>query len=278
MPKHELAWRCDCSFPDHWKHGALARILNVSHNEALAIVTRLFSRVMRLASSGDLSRVEEGILRAWTNSKKVTKEALVQAGWLEQNYHVHDWANRYGSKAVKRAEAAAKKRSQRSHLVPNNGGQEDRNTTTGDSNHVPTLSPLSQPNIASQVGTYPETSVELHMAYCEATGRDPERTRLDDKKAAKYAELIAWAGSLKAAKRGIRKVGASPHHRGQNETGKRYDNLLVDRPFRTAVAFQGWCEDAAPPVSKNPGSIDWDALQAENDRVNAERRAKEAGA
>ena len=126
-----------------------------------------------------------------------------------------------------------------------------------------------------KVNTYPEVTTHMHALFCEATGRDPARFKLSDKKAARYAELVAWAGSEEDAIRGIRKVGNSVHHRGQNATGKRYDDL-DDKPFRTADAFRGWCEEPLLPSPQTGSALFPEDVSTRNRRIIAETLAAAA--
>lgn len=93
----------------------------------------------------------------------------------------------------------------------------------------------------------PPEVAELWAAFLAATRRTADKYTLTGRRVAELKNLVAWAGSMDAAKRGIAAVGASPHHRGENDTGTRYDGL-EDKPFRTREAFEGWVEKAAPPV------------------------------
>ena len=102
----------------------------------------------------------------------------------------------------------------------------------------------------------------LHETYLEATSRKP--VAITPKAAQRLAELIGWSGSIEAAERGVRKIGASAWHRNDGH-GKRNDNLLDSKPFRTADAFRGWCEepiDARPATpAKTRGQILLDSVR-----------------
>jgi hypothetical protein len=68
---------------------------------------------------------------------------------------------------------------------------------------------------------------QVVAAWCDATGRNPERVRVNAKRLAAVKARLAegyTTADLVAAARGI---GVSAWHMGENPDGKRYDDLLV---------------------------------------------------
>lgn len=263
MPKiEEIYWRAECSFAESHKHGLLAAELHVSWAEAVGIVCALFGQVRRQIHDGDLSKIPASVLQRWCHSRKVTLDALKASGWVDADGRVHGWEERYSDLAMKRTAEREKKAAQR-HREKGPSGTPDvpflspecpRNVPS-----VPSLHAIAREGEGEGEGytsslrsdvrgsaAFPPNVERLWAIYREATGRKP--APLTTKAAARLAELIGWAGSLEAAERGVRKVGASAFHRGENRDRKRFDGL-EDKPFRTADAFRGWCEEplAAPP-------------------------------
>jgi len=286
MAKGEFYWNCDCSFPDHWKHGELARIINVSLNEAVGIVVRLFSRVRRLADDGALARVPDSAIQHWTNSRKVTKEALVLAGWLDPDFKVHEWDIRYGDLALKRLANKEKKRLAReaklrnvpflspkkedvSNFVPQlshphneneNENDKKKEEKTADKPPVllvevkPPKKKRKSPGDLVDPATIDPDLARIWFAHVESTGRKVGGAYvLTQRRVTTLGRLVEWASGADAAERGVRALGASAWHR----ENKR--DSLEDAPFRTREAFTKWVGDdrdprAAPHLSLTYGS------------------------
>lgn len=258
MPKiEEIYWRAECSFAESHKHGLLAAEIHVSWAEAVGIVCALFGQVRRQIHDGDLSKIPASVLQRWCHSRKVTLDALKASGWVDADGRVHGWEERYGELAMKRE--AARER-QRDHRARTKGGDVTQmsRSMSHDVTPVTSLHAIAREgegegytsSLRSDVrgsAAFPPDVERLWSIYREATGRKP--APLTAKAAARIAEMLGWAGSFEAAERGVRKVGASAFHRGENRDRKRFDGL-DDKPFRTADAFRGWCEEpisAAPP-------------------------------
>lgn len=115
MPRiEEIYWRTECSFGDSHKHQILADLLRVSYPEAVGIVSLLFCKVRRHVVGGDLKDMSDAVIQRWCHSKKVTRAALVSSGWIDSDFRVHGWDERYGDIAAKREAERTKKQAQRS--------------------------------------------------------------------------------------------------------------------------------------------------------------------
>jgi hypothetical protein len=303
-------FRLDSDVLRHPRVLKLMRLLKLSPAQAVGHLTCLFCGIAEHAEDGSLVHVEDEdieIWAEWIDRDGRFANALIEVGIIEtEPRHLHGWWERHEQMfkererkarerlADQKRKAADRKEKHRNPVRKVSAGQtpdgpENVRPSPPDENRTP-LGRSAPPRGDSPNRTgpdrtgpdhpqYPGVVVGLHAIFCESTGRSPERYRLDDKKAGQFAELVAWAGSTEAAERGIRKVGASAHHRGHNSAGKRYDTL-DDKPFRTAEAFRGWCEDPvgapAPPralsarqaaIDRETASVDWDAIERKTSEV-----------
>lgn len=95
----------------------------------------------------------------------------------------------------------------------------------------------------------------LWAVHLEASGRSPTGLyALTAGRVKALGSLLEWCrGDAGEAERGVRAVGASRFHRGENERGNRYD-ALEDAPFKSREAFVKWVERAAPACAAASGS------------------------
>lgn len=260
QPDHYV--QTDCSAVDHPKIHKLAEELRCHEIAAFGAAIALHCRTMRHCPSGDVSTVTERTLKVWlVGFPRVSWAAFVRAGLVDQEGErrvMHGW-ERYADKERKRDLAAKrqqKARASQRDVTPMS--QRDSRVTSRQSNateeegeddtegEVKTMG-APPPVTLSQPGFSPDI-VRLHAVYLEATDRKP--APITPKAAERLAELIGWAGSLEAAERGMRKIGASAWHRN-NGQGKRNDNLLISKPFR-ADDWPVWCEDPSEARSGAP--------------------------
>lgn len=289
----EIYWRAECSFAESHKHGLLAEAIGVSWAESVGIVAALYGQVRRQLPDGDVSRIPDAVLRRWCHSRKVSIAALKESGWVDEDGHIHGWDERYSDLAVKRAEARDRQRVKRDkdraachadvthdrHAVVTQTSREKSDCHSdvtplhaltregegegeGEEDELPPVSPppASGGSGAGAPVAFSSDVERLWEVYRAATGRKP--APLTTKAAARLAELIGWAGSLQVAEVGVRKVGASAFHRGENADGRRWDGL-GDKPFRTADAFRGWCEtplEVPPGARATPRATPLDAM------------------
>lgn len=249
----EIYWRAECSFGGHYRHGRLMEILRCSWPEAVGIVALLFGEVRRHLPSGDLTTISDAVIQRWCHSKKVTKQALRDAGWLDGEI-IGGWEERYSEIAEQRQAARDRQRAKRARDARDCHAEVTR-TSRAKSDNVTSVTSLhgiaregegeltsslrSDVRGVTAAAQHPPDVERLWAIYREATGRRP--APITPKAASRLAEMLGWAGSLEAAERGVRKVGASAFHRGENPERKRWDSL-DDKPFRTSEAFRGWCE------------------------------------
>lgn len=265
MPrKREEWWKCETDLHEHPKTVKLAELLNQDIHRAVAIVVLLLGAVRRHKKTGTLDGVTPKTIAHWCRWTKhkpaALVDALVAAGFLnrEPSLHVHGWKERYAAFNTQRGVRGSVKvttevGTKEVHVCTEGGTEEVHAGNEGGTHRAraktktktETKRTDAVSNETANTCDFPPEVLRLHEVYLEATGRSPTQFKFDPTKAAKYADLIGWAGSFEAAERGIRKIGASAFHRGTNPGGKRYDRL-DDKPFRTAQAFLGWCEDIGP--------------------------------
>jgi len=232
---------------------ALSEALSVERLVVLGALCALEINLTLADESGQLGSRSDSVIGRWAewpvDRRGAFAAALRATGWIDEAGKLRGWALRH-----KHTLTAAERETARTHE------RKHRASAPATEHHITEqnidASKEASRAVARCAPTEPQllSDVEkLFGTYCEATGRDPARFVLNSKRSARLAELIGWAGSLEAAQRGVRKVGASAWHRGENPDQKRYDGL-ESKPFRTAESFLGWCEEtvASPARARAP--------------------------
>lgn len=239
-------FRIESNVHDHPKVYRFAEAVGIDPERALGRLLRFWACVAKYAETGDLSHVSDQQIADWFRWKKPPAQLvalLIDTNLIDPGTReVHGWWERNGhlvrDRQRKSDESEARNERAESNDFPRN--------ETGKNEPPAGVAGVVYCDVLEV--SYSTNQVRLHAVWLEATGRNPKQNRLTTDKAQVYAELEAWAGSVEAAERGIRKVAASDFHRGNNPEKRRHDRL-TSKPFRTAVEFRGWCEEVAAPVA-----------------------------
>lgn len=139
---------------DHPKTARLRRRLGVSLPTAVGLVSLVWGWAVRYAPDGDLSRFDADVIAdaaGWDDDAGVFVRALVSAGFLNEDLHIHDWQAYAGRLIDRRAKNAARMKEARD--AAKNGtafehGRPDDDSTSGDrAMHVQGLPDRTGPDI-----------------------------------------------------------------------------------------------------------------------------------
>lgn len=251
----------------HPKTKALARRLGISRVTAIGHLHCLWWWALEYAEDGDLSNVPNDELAEeamWEGDPDHFRQALTEAGFLDNDGHIHDWAEYTGRIVAQRESNRDRQRrfreKHRDAVVESNGyvtvTSRERNAATVPNRTVPnhiseTTSPLAgEPAAAGGRQRYPAAFESFWTDYGPTTGpKKPAHTawqRLSkaDQEAA-IAALPAWKTSESWC------AGFKPYP--QKYINQRY-----------------W--EATPEVAAN-GPVRSASKQAEIDRIKAKARA-----
>lgn len=182
-----MAWiEAHQGLANHIKTIKLRKILRIKKIEAIGILFLLWWWAMDNAPSGDLSELDDAdlaeIVEYKTRGKPTTMEALIEAGFIDENKHIHDWDDYIGKLVERRKTDAERKRNARggSKSVPrtSDGHPTDiPRTAAGHPEAVQRMSGVTVPYRTEPYRTEPKegiTAVSLNIH------EDPDEDKLSE--------------------------------------------------------------------------------------------------
>lgn len=198
-------WRCDNGFPEHPKHGQLARALGKRRDEAVLIVLRLLCWVARVRENGDLTDTHEDEIADachWKGRPAALVSALVDVGWLDRieddRLVIHGWLDRNGHPLRERDRV----RNWRANRAQGDDGTRSRTRTRTRTVRVPERETYERTYVPTPL---PPSAADLHpsarrLAREDATRLiDVARSRGDVREVERLTRLIAELNAADAA-------------------------------------------------------------------------------
>lgn len=252
-----MAWiELHQTLPTHRKIKKLKRLLKIKTPQAVGHVVMLWLWSIDNAPDGDLSPADaEDIAEAaeWTGNAEKFASALVEAGFIDDDLHLHDWGEYAGRLMDQREERRKKERDRKAQYRAKKRAEKEDTPDAGppDGQDSPALVPWDSPAESGTVPPLPNLTVPDHTKPDISTPRtqapagaktgpdaEPEETSeetpLSEAMQAVRAVVSGEAGPQANPELGrvmsfyMNRVNATPSHSSIEELGAFAETMEAD--------------------------------------------------